>query len=328
MCLRKVRRSLLGLGLHLYIFFWHAGRRGGGSCRRRCAGTAPTWSRRRRCRTRAARARTAAAGGAILQPRCAHICLVRCCVGACSLLMQAARGASACVPVVLCCIDLGLGMRCCSKDVSDLCQTNLFCDVHPRVLRARQVRVVCSSGGHFARQASGKEEYEGGETRLVSVANFCSLADLQEALERVAAARQGGGAWFRVSRFRRVVGGAQTSAAWPTCRRRLASGRRAAGRRCAPGRCGFWVFGFRRGVGGAKTSAAWPTCRRRSSVWLPRGRAAVRARALWILGFRVQTRGQGCLDFCSLADLQEALERVAAARQGGGARPGAVDFGF
>ncbi len=44
---------------------------------------------------------------------------------------------------------------------------------------AAQVRVVCSSGGHFARQASGNLEYEGGETRLVSVANFCSLADLQ-----------------------------------------------------------------------------------------------------------------------------------------------------
>ncbi|KAK9835331.1 hypothetical protein WJX81_003108 [Elliptochloris bilobata] len=56
-----------------------------------------------------------------------------------------------------------------------------------------KVRVVCSSGGHFSRQASGNLEYEGGETRLVSVANFCSLADLQEALERVAAARQGAG---------------------------------------------------------------------------------------------------------------------------------------
>lgn len=65
---------------------------------------------------------------------------------------------------------------------------------HPRGRLAQQVRVVCSSGGHFARQASGNLEYEGGETRLVSVANFCSLADLQEALERVAAARQGGGA--------------------------------------------------------------------------------------------------------------------------------------
>ena len=48
---------------------------------------------------------------------------------------------------------------------------------------AQQVRVVCSSGGHFARQASGGLEYEGGETRLVSVANFCSLADLQARAE-------------------------------------------------------------------------------------------------------------------------------------------------
>ena len=94
--------------------------------------------------------------------------------------------------------------------VCDLCQAKPFCDLHMHVLRTQQVRAVCSSGGHFARQASGKEEYEGGETRLVSVADFCSLADLQEALERVAAARQGGGARpGAVRRFRGLIEGSR-----------------------------------------------------------------------------------------------------------------------
>ena len=48
-----------------------------------------------------------------------------------------------------------------------------------------QVKVICSSGGHFMRTASGSFEYEGGETRLVSVANFCSFRVLLDALERI-----------------------------------------------------------------------------------------------------------------------------------------------
>lgn len=131
--------------------------------------------------------------------------------------MPAEQGSSACVPVVLgfaastgpgqqqlCRLDFANTEalpawrpwgRLSTDGVRGLCWPNSFCKFQSRgVSRAPQVRVVCSSGGHFARQASGKEEYEGGETRLVSVANFCSLADLQEALERVAAARQGGGA--------------------------------------------------------------------------------------------------------------------------------------
>jgi len=67
--------------------------------------------------------------------------------------------------------------------VSGVCFANPACavpsDTQQACAHAAQVRVVCSSGGHFARQASGNLEYEGGETRLVSVANFCSLADLQ-----------------------------------------------------------------------------------------------------------------------------------------------------
>lgn len=48
-----------------------------------------------------------------------------------------------------------------------------------------QVRVVCSSNGTFIRQPGGHFEYEGGDTRLVSVSNWFSLASLKEAVERV-----------------------------------------------------------------------------------------------------------------------------------------------
>ena len=48
-----------------------------------------------------------------------------------------------------------------------------------------QVKVICSSGGHFMRTAGGGFEYEGGETRLVSIANFCLQRTLVDSLERV-----------------------------------------------------------------------------------------------------------------------------------------------
>ena len=48
-----------------------------------------------------------------------------------------------------------------------------------------QVRVVCSSNGNFIRQPGGHFEYEGGDTRLVSVSNWFTLASLKEAMERV-----------------------------------------------------------------------------------------------------------------------------------------------
>ena len=51
-----------------------------------------------------------------------------------------------------------------------------------------QVKVICSSGGRFLRLPGGGLEYEGGETRLVSVANFCSFRSLVDSLERVAGA--------------------------------------------------------------------------------------------------------------------------------------------
>ena len=44
--------------------------------------------------------------------------------------------------------------------------------------------MLCSSGGHFAR-APGGWEYQGGETRLVSVSNYCHMQELQDALHRV-----------------------------------------------------------------------------------------------------------------------------------------------
>ena len=47
-----------------------------------------------------------------------------------------------------------------------------------------QVKMLCSSGGHFTKVA-GAWEYQGGETRLVSVSNYCHMQELQDALHRV-----------------------------------------------------------------------------------------------------------------------------------------------
>lgn len=44
---------------------------------------------------------------------------------------------------------------------------------------------MCSSGGHFVKLSGGGCEYQGGETRLVQVPNFCRFADLLNALERI-----------------------------------------------------------------------------------------------------------------------------------------------
>ena len=44
--------------------------------------------------------------------------------------------------------------------------------------------MLCSSGGHFAK-VQGGWEYQGGETRLVSVINYCHMQELQDALHRV-----------------------------------------------------------------------------------------------------------------------------------------------
>ena len=49
-----------------------------------------------------------------------------------------------------------------------------------------QVKAVCSSGGHFVKLDKGALEYEGGETRLVQIPNFCQHQELLEALERLA----------------------------------------------------------------------------------------------------------------------------------------------
>ncbi len=44
---------------------------------------------------------------------------------------------------------------------------------------------MCKANGVFIRQAGGHYEYEGGDTRLVSVSNWVSLTALKEAMERV-----------------------------------------------------------------------------------------------------------------------------------------------
>ena len=49
-----------------------------------------------------------------------------------------------------------------------------------------QVKAVCSSGGHFVKLNGGGFEYQGGETRLIALPNYCSFMDLTEALERIA----------------------------------------------------------------------------------------------------------------------------------------------
>ena len=54
-----------------------------------------------------------------------------------------------------------------------------------------QVKAVCSSGGHFVKLAGGGFEYQGGETRLISVPNFCQYSHLLESLERLAGSAVG-----------------------------------------------------------------------------------------------------------------------------------------
>ncbi len=54
-----------------------------------------------------------------------------------------------------------------------------------------QVKAVCSSGGHFMKLTGGSFEYQGGETRLISVPNFCRYQDLLESLERLAGSAAG-----------------------------------------------------------------------------------------------------------------------------------------
>ena len=46
---------------------------------------------------------------------------------------------------------------------------------------------MCKANGTFIRQNGGHYEYEGGDTRLVSVSNWVSLTALKEAMERVVA---------------------------------------------------------------------------------------------------------------------------------------------
>ena len=48
-----------------------------------------------------------------------------------------------------------------------------------------QVKMLCSSGGHFIKLSGGGWEYTGGETRLVSVSSDCHMQELQDALHRV-----------------------------------------------------------------------------------------------------------------------------------------------
>lgn len=50
-----------------------------------------------------------------------------------------------------------------------------------------QVKVICNSGGQFVRMEGGAVEYQGGETRLVSVRSSCTLKELLASLERVMA---------------------------------------------------------------------------------------------------------------------------------------------
>ena len=46
--------------------------------------------------------------------------------------------------------------------------------------------MICSVAGHFNQNASGRgSTYEGGETRLISVPNFCCYQELTEALQRL-----------------------------------------------------------------------------------------------------------------------------------------------
>eukprot|EP00884_Botryococcus_braunii_P006022 jgi/Botrbrau1/15420/Bobra.43_2s0046.1 len=53
-----------------------------------------------------------------------------------------------------------------------------------------KLKVICSSGGHFVRNANGAPEYAGGETRLVSVTNFCNYNELRDSVERLCSEHQ------------------------------------------------------------------------------------------------------------------------------------------
>ena len=48
-----------------------------------------------------------------------------------------------------------------------------------------QIKIICSSGGHFQKVTGGGMEYVGGETRLISVSSACDFAELSAALDRV-----------------------------------------------------------------------------------------------------------------------------------------------
>lgn len=48
-----------------------------------------------------------------------------------------------------------------------------------------QIKIICSSGGHFQKMTGGGMEYVGGETRLISVASTCNFTELSAALDRV-----------------------------------------------------------------------------------------------------------------------------------------------
>ena len=58
----------------------------------------------------------------------------------------------------------------------------LLCQLAPACV---QVKMLCSSGGHFNKLSGGGWEYTGGETRLVSVSSDCHMQELQDALHRV-----------------------------------------------------------------------------------------------------------------------------------------------
>ncbi|KAK9820412.1 hypothetical protein WJX72_010037 [[Myrmecia] bisecta] len=48
-----------------------------------------------------------------------------------------------------------------------------------------KVKIICSSGGTFVKLPTGGYEYQGGETRLISVENFCAFSTLRASLDRV-----------------------------------------------------------------------------------------------------------------------------------------------
>ena len=83
------------------------------------------------------------------------------------------------------------GWQVCVADVFGMRQVWGADGVSPSSLTMKgtwQVRLVCSSGGRFVRVSLGSQEYEGGETRLVSIPSNAGLHELQEAVGRVSAA--------------------------------------------------------------------------------------------------------------------------------------------